>query len=76
MLLWASSCAQLETTDPNQKLHEIFQSQWESNLKSYPEWSTYEGRTEYNHLWTDRSREAIEVRKKAVRDLQAELKEF
>ncbi len=76
LLFWASSCAQLETTDSNKKLHEIFQSHWEWNLKSYPEWSTYEGRTEYNHLWTDRSKEAIEARKQAVRDLQAELKNF
>lgn len=75
-LLLIASCAQLESTDPNQKLHEIFQSHWELNLKSYPEWSTYEGRTEYNHLWTDRSREAIEARKQSTRDLQTQLENF
>ena len=46
------------------RLHQLFELDWEYSMATYPEWATWEGRYERNGEWTDNSLEAIERREK------------
>jgi uncharacterized protein (DUF885 family) len=43
-----------------QDLHKLFSEYYENQLKENPEFATGEGRGEYNHLWKDWSKPALE----------------
>lgn len=47
-----------------EKFKIILDAQWKAALEDSPEWATYVGVKGYNHLWTDRSPQALEMRKK------------
>ena len=53
VLLWP-------TFAPGQDLHKLFSEYYEDQLKENPEFATREGRNEYNHLWKDWSKRALE----------------
>ena len=57
-----SCCAVLlwPTLAPGQDLHKLFSEYYEDQLKENPEFATREGRNEYNHLWKDWSKPALE----------------
>src|SRR5882672_8591044 len=42
------------------ELHKLFLEYYEAQLKENPEFATRQGRGEYNHLWKDWSKPAIE----------------
>src|SRR6185436_14958998 len=50
----------LPASTPGQELHKLFLEYYESQLKENPEFATREGRGEYNHLWKDWSRPALD----------------
>jgi uncharacterized protein (DUF885 family) len=50
----------LPASAPIQELHKLFSEYYESQLKENPEFATREGRAEYNHLWKDWSRAALD----------------
>jgi len=45
-----------------EKLHALFESEWQWRLRTDPEFATYLGDKRYNARWNDRSLEAIERR--------------
>lgn len=48
----------------SERLHQLFELDWEYNMATYPEWATWEGRYERNGEWTDNSMNGIERRRK------------
>lgn len=70
------SCAGIQTIDENSRLHQVFDNQWEWQMKNYPEWSTYQGRTEYNYRWTDRSKQARAYRDEHMAGYLVELEKI
>jgi uncharacterized protein (DUF885 family) len=57
-------------------LEQIYNDHFEWGMKEYPEWATYEGRVETNHLLTDRSFEAFDRRDRYAQELLARLDEI
>ena len=60
-----------------ERLHRLFDLQWQYTMEEYPEFATYVGWPGQNHRWTDVSLEAIEQRESGrglalVRDLTRE----
>jgi len=51
-----------------ERLGKLFDLHWENLMEEYPTWATYTGYPAQNHRWTDESPEAIERRKKNVRE--------
>ncbi len=47
-----------------ERLHQLFELDWEYSMATYPEWATWEGRYERNGEWTDNSREGIAQRER------------
>lgn len=59
--------------DASKELHRFFEEEWEWRLKEFPELATYQGDPRYNDRLTDRSFEAIALRKKHTKDALARL---
>ena len=51
--------------DP-ERLHRLFDLQWQYTMEGYPEFATYVGWPGQNHRWTDVSLEAIERRNREM----------
>jgi len=66
-LLFAVSLAAQQTEA--QKLHKLFDDDWEWNLRDDPEGATYVGDRRFDHLLTPRTAEAIEGRRAHDREL-------
>jgi uncharacterized protein (DUF885 family) len=49
-----------------ERLHRLFDLQWQYTMEEYPEFATYVGWPGQNHRWTDMSLEAIERRDRAL----------
>jgi uncharacterized protein (DUF885 family) len=64
------------TGSETEKLHILFDREWEWNMESYPEWATGIGDDRYNDRWTDMSLAAIATRKEHSREVLARLKEI
>jgi uncharacterized protein (DUF885 family) len=60
----------------DKKLLDLFQREWEYNLKQSPEFSTFIGETRYNHLLSDISQTALEKSHQHDLDLLRELQEI
>lgn len=67
-----ASCAQWSSHN-SIDVNEIYEQHWEWSLNEFPEWGTFEGRTQGNHRWSDRSFEAFERRDQYYRDLYQKL---
>jgi uncharacterized protein (DUF885 family) len=50
-----------------QRLHTLFAAAWEWEMVEYPERATWTGFPGQNHRWSDRSRAAIERRRREIR---------
>ncbi len=46
-----------------ERLHRLFELEWEYQMAEYPVAATYHGHSGYNHRWTDFSFDAVERRK-------------
>ena len=57
-----------ENMSHSERLHKLFDINWEYRMIEYPEYATYVGYPGQNHRWTDNSLEAIERRKRELRD--------
>ena len=62
VVLCLVALAALSPAQRNESLHQLFKEAFEDRLREFPEFATARGRTEYNHLWTDWSRSAVERR--------------
>ncbi len=62
-------CAPLHAATATEKLHRLFDEDWERILRDYPEYATFLGDARYNDRWTDLSLAAIEARDAADRVL-------
>ena len=60
-------CAPLHAATATEKLHRLFDEDWERILRDYPEYATFLGDARYNDSWTDWSAAAIEARDAADR---------
>jgi uncharacterized protein (DUF885 family) len=49
-----------------ERLHRLFDLQWQYTMEEYPEFATYVGWPRQNHRWTDMSLEAIERRNREI----------
>jgi uncharacterized protein (DUF885 family) len=49
-----------------ERLHRLFDLQWQYTMEEYPEFATYVGWPGQNHRWTDMSLEAIERRNREM----------
>jgi uncharacterized protein (DUF885 family) len=52
--------------DEGRRLHRLFDLAWDYTLHEFPEFATYVGRSEYNHLWSDHALEAYERRNREM----------
>lgn len=70
---YEEACAAIESgaKPDSERLRELFQTDWDYNMREYPEEATYCGFPGQNDRWTDLSLEAIERRK---RELHAPLR--
>ncbi len=57
-----------ENMSHSERLHKLFEINWEYSMIENPEYATYVGYPGQNHRWTDNSPEAIERRKRELRD--------
>ncbi len=57
-----------ENMSHSERLHKLFDINWEYRMIEYPEYATYVGYPGQNHRWTDNSLEAIEKRKQELQD--------
>jgi len=73
MTSFEQTCAGLEQSSKpdGERLQELFQAEWEYNMREYPEDATQVGYPGQNGRWTDLSLEAVERRK---HELNAPLK--
>jgi len=63
-----------EAPDPSKRLHALFASAWDWEMREFPERATWAGYPGQNHRWSDRSRAAIERRKGDVAKQLADAK--
>jgi uncharacterized protein (DUF885 family)/prolyl oligopeptidase PreP (S9A serine peptidase family) len=68
----ATSSKNSENTE-TQRLHAIFDREWEYGLKEAPTFASHLGDKRYNHLWPDVSLAAIDARRKHAEGLLAEI---
>ncbi len=54
--------AQLSSEDPTERLHQLFEEEWQQTLRDHPTWASLLGDRRYNRLWPDVSLTAIERR--------------
>ncbi len=66
-LAFASALAAQQTEA--QKLHKLFDDDWEWNLRDDPEGATYVGDRRFDHLLTPRTAEAVEGRRAHDREV-------
>ena len=57
-----------ENMSHSERLHKLFDINWEYRMTEYPEYATYVGYPGQNHRWTDNSLEAIERRNGELQD--------
>lgn len=79
LILFACSTSKLVVADnPEvaQKLHALFEREWEWSMKAYPTWASHLGDDRYNTEWTDQSLSAINQRHQHQREILRELSEF
>lgn len=57
-----------ENMSHSERLHKLFDINWEYRMIENPEYATYVGYPGQNHRWTDNSLEAIEKRKRELHD--------
>jgi uncharacterized protein (DUF885 family) len=57
-----------ENISHSERLHKLFEINWEYRMIEYPEYATYVGYPGQNHRWIDNSLESIERRKRELRD--------
>ena len=48
-----------ENPDASQKLHALFEREWEWAMKTYPTWASSLGDFRYNTKWTDEIKDAF-----------------
>jgi uncharacterized protein (DUF885 family) len=63
-------CAELvgdRTLNPTQHLHALFGAAWQWEMTEFPERATWTGFPGQNHRWSDRSRAAIDRRRREMR---------
>jgi uncharacterized protein (DUF885 family) len=53
-------------TPDAERLHQLFDLQWQYTMEEYPEFATYVGWPGQNHRWTDVSLEAVERRNREM----------
>lgn len=70
--LSVSTC-QVSTSE---RLHALFEREWQYGLRESPTNASYLGDKRFNHLWPDISQEAIDRRLQHARDLKRELGGF
>src|SRR6185295_2603342 len=54
------------TAPDGERLHQLFDLQWQYTMEEYPEFATYVGWPGQNHRWTDHSLEAYERRNREM----------
>lgn len=59
-----------------QKLHSLFETEWQWSLETYPTFASYLGDKRYNSRWTDMSLAAISKRNQRSIDVLAKLKQI
>ena len=59
-----------------ERLHSVFDREWQYQLRENPTYATYLGDKRYNHIWPDISQSAIDRRLQHARDLLHELSGF
>jgi uncharacterized protein (DUF885 family) len=59
----------------SQELHRLFSEYYDAQLKENPDFATRQGRSEYNHLWKDWSRPALERQRRSFESYLSRLRE-
>ena len=54
--------AQVSSENSTERLHQLFEEEWQQTLRDYPTWASLMGDRRYNRLWPDVSLTAIEKR--------------
>ena len=57
-----TASAQLSSENPTERLHQLFEENWQQTLRDHPTWASLMGDRRYNRLWPDVSLTAIERR--------------
>ena len=60
--------AQVSSEDSTERLHQLFEEEWQQTLRDTPTWASLMGDRRYNRQWPDVSLTAIE--KRQLRHLQ------
>ncbi len=69
-------CATVQAQTETEKFHALLAAEWEYLMHEFPEFATSTGYPGQNHRWTDRSLDAIEMRKAHARTFLDRIREI